>query len=353
MSNNVAPAVDATLQAAATGNGPGTPMSVGGLSGVLLQVSGSASCTVTPQVALPGQAYVAVPCVNIVTGAIVPAATGIAANGLYFVPLSGADQLEAVVSGLTTGAVTVTGKGIEGPPPWQMSALQASGSIVGSVNQGNPPWTQNLTAVGGTAVAAGQAAMAASVPVAIASNQSNVPENVVQWGGVAVVTGGINGAPGVGGLAANGSALAGNPVLMAGSDGTNARDVATDAAGVVKTGHVPLGAALEVGSANAAAANNQTLAAAAGKTTYISGFDVSGLGATAGSTIAVTVTGLSNTLTFYYTVPAGVTAAAPNLSIRFDPPLPASAPNTAIVVNVPSFGAGNTTAAASAYGFQV
>lgn len=109
---------------------------------------------------------------------------------------------------------------------------------------------------------------------------------------------------------------------------------------------------LEVSSTAAAAANNQTLAGAPGRTTYIEGFTVSGLGATAGSTIAITVTGIANTLTYEYTVPAGVTVAAPLLDVRFPDPIPATAQNTPIVVNVPSFGAGNTTAAASAYGFQ-
>ena len=109
---------------------------------------------------------------------------------------------------------------------------------------------------------------------------------------------------------------------------------------------------LEVSAVVAAATNNQTLAGAAGRTTYIEGFTVSGLGATAGSTIAITVTGIANTLTYEYTVPAGVAAAAPLLDIRFPDPIPATAANTPIVVNVPSFGAGNTAATASAYGFQ-
>ena len=115
------------------------------------------------------------------------------------------------------------------------------------------------------------------------------------------------------------------------------------------------GTPLLVGANVAAAANNQTLAGAANKMTFISGFDVLGLGATAGSTIKVTVTGLQGgqTLTYDYVVPAGVSAAAPVLSIRYNPPLQANAVNTAIVVNVPSFGAGNTSASASAFGFQM
>lgn len=109
---------------------------------------------------------------------------------------------------------------------------------------------------------------------------------------------------------------------------------------------------LEVGAQVAAAANNQTLAGAASLRTYIAGFCISGGGATAASIITVTVTGLTNTLSFSVPVPAGATAGVLPLVVNFDPPLPASADNTAIVVNVPSFGAGNTAAAATAWGFQ-
>jgi hypothetical protein len=45
---------------------------------------------------------------------------------------------------------------------------------------------------------------------------SNV--NVAQWGGAAVVTGGVNGSQGVGGLAADDAVAAGNPVFVAGKD---------------------------------------------------------------------------------------------------------------------------------------
>lgn len=121
------------------------------------------------------------------------------------------------------------------------------------------------------------------------------------------------------------------------------------------SGSAPGNAPIVNGSGNvAAAAANSTIAAASGKTSYLTGFDVVGAGATAGSVILVTVTGLSGgTLTFPFTVPTGATVGATPLSVRFPFPLPASAPNTAIVVNVPSFGAGNTNAASIAYGYQL
>lgn len=104
----------------------------------------------------------------------------------------------------------------------------------------------------------------------------------------------------------------------------------------------------------AATATTATLAGAASKTTYISGFEVTGAGATAASVIQVTVTGLSGgTETYIMAIPAGATAGVTPLLVQFVPAVPASAANTAIVVNVPSFGAGNTNAAVVAHGFQV
>ena len=112
-------------------------------------------------------------------------------------------------------------------------------------------------------------------------------------------------------------------------------------------------------AAGAAQQNATSLPAVAGKTTYITGFDVTGGGATAASIIEITVTGLATsaggTLKFEMNVAAGVTAsvnAQGGLTVTFPDPLPASAPNTQITVTVPSFGAGNTNADVSVYGIQ-
>lgn len=112
----------------------------------------------------------------------------------------------------------------------------------------------------------------------------------------------------------------------------------------------------------AAQSNAASLAAVSGKTNYITGFDVTGGGATAASVIEISVTGLSSAAgsTLKYEVPilAGVTgpafggASAPYIySVRFPVPLPASATNTAITVTCPSFGAGNTNASVCVYGY--
>lgn len=119
-------------------------------------------------------------------------------------------------------------------------------------------------------------------------------------------------------------------------------------------GSLPIGAtALQGSSGNvAAAAATVTFAAVAAKTNYLSGLDITGGGATAASIILATVVGLlGGTRTYAIAVPAGVTLGILPLTLRFDPPLPASAVNTAIVVSAPSFGAGNTNAVTNAQGY--
>jgi hypothetical protein len=62
-----------------------------------------------------------------------------------------------------------------------------SGTV--TANQGGAPWQENLTQVGGGAIALGQAAMAASLPVVIASNQGNVPVSVQNFPATQTVSG--------------------------------------------------------------------------------------------------------------------------------------------------------------------
>lgn len=102
----------------------------------------------------------------------------------------------------------------------------------------------------------------------------------------------------------------------------------------------------------AAGALAPAIPAVAGARNYLTSFEITGGGATAASIITVTVTGLlGGTITFYIAVPAGATVGITPLTVRFDRPLPASADNTAITLNVASFGAGNTNAAAVIHGF--
>lgn len=114
---------------------------------------------------------------------------------------------------------------------------------------------------------------------------------------------------------------------------------------------VPVTAASGNVAAGAAVA---TLPAAVGKTTYITGFECTAAGATAALVVLVTVTNTSGgTLTYVFVFPVGATVAAQPLQVVFPKPIPANAPNTSIVVTLPSGGAGNTNAAAVAHGYQL
>lgn len=117
----------------------------------------------------------------------------------------------------------------------------------------------------------------------------------------------------------------------------------------------PSGAtAINASSGNKAAAiASAALTAASGKTTYITGFSIVGTGATAASVVLATVTDGTWTLTYPLAVPAGVTTQNTPLIVSFNPPLPASAQNTAITVSCPSLGSGNTNNCVNAQGYQL
>lgn len=103
--------------------------------------------------------------------------------------------------------------------------------------------------------------------------------------------------------------------------------------------------------ANASAA--ATLTPAATTTAYISGFTVTGSGATAGAAVTVTVAGLlGGTRSFTYVFATGVAVSNQPLVVNFYPALPASAVNTAIVVTCPASGAGGTNNTVVAYGYH-
>lgn len=126
------------------------------------------------------------------------------------------------------------------------------------------------------------------------------------------------------------------------------------AIGKVGDGYTSAQTPISASSGNVAAATaTATLAAVAGKTTYITGFTVSATGATSGLAVNVTVTGpVTGTLTYTFAAPAGVLVAAQPLSVQFCPPLPASGQNVAIAISMPTLGSGNTNASISATGYQ-
>lgn len=98
--------------------------------------------------------------------------------------------------------------------------------------------------------------------------------------------------------------------------------------------------------------NTATLPAVAAKTNYITGFEITAAGATAGAAVQALVSGVvGGPLAYSFVAPAGVAVGALPLAVEFIPPLPGAAVNTAITVSLPALGAGNTNASVVAHGY--
>jgi hypothetical protein len=116
----------------------------------------------------------------------------------------------------------------------------------------------------------------------------------------------------------------------------------------------PVGAVpLMASSGNVAnAAATATLNAVTSKTTYVTGFSVTGAGATAGAVVVVTLAGLvGGTASFEYVASVGATVANQPLIITFPEPIPAAFAASIILLTCPALGAGNTNNCATIYGF--
>lgn len=104
-----------------------------------------------------------------------------------------------------------------------------------------------------------------------------------------------------------------------------------------------------------AGANNISITPPNDRTAYVTGFEITGGGATGASVIAATLTGLTAanvTFTYDIPVPAGVTGGIIPLVVQFSTPIPGRGKGQAIGPNVPSFGSGNTRAAVALHGFS-
>lgn len=186
----------------------------------------------------------------------------------------------------------------------QKSGLQSiDGSYYVTLTDGN-----GSLAPASTANANGQATMANSAPVVIASNQTAVPVTLTS----------------------------------------------TTITGTVTTGSAspyPTGATAITSSATGTTGSTvATLAGTSGKTTYISGFTITA-DATAAIAGAATVAGtISGSLNYIQSV--GTATAAQQLTQSFNPAIPASAANTAITVTSAAAGVGGNTAV-TAWGYQL
>ena len=115
--------------------------------------------------------------------------------------------------------------------------------------------------------------------------------------------------------------------------------------------HDPAGETFASTGINNNATGFATLSAVPGKTLYTTGFTIDGLGATVGSSLIATITGLGGSYQIIVNVPTGVTTPLGRIYTAFPRPLPASAVNTSRLLTVPAFGAGNTVAIGIIHGF--
>jgi hypothetical protein len=100
-----------------------------------------------------------------------------------------------------------------------------------------------------------------------------------------------------------------------------------------------------------------SLPAVAGAVNQLCGFSITGGGATNASIVQATITGLVGgadpSLTFQIAVPTGANNAISPIIVNFPNPIPASGPNVAIALKLPSFGAGNTNAVGNIWGLSL
>lgn len=113
------------------------------------------------------------------------------------------------------------------------TALPTGANVIGAVTQSAGPWSNNVSQIGGSALAFGQAAMASSIPVALASNQSAL--TVTQTTAANMTTLAT-------GAAATGAAASGNPVLVGTKDTAgNVQPLLTSTAGILALGNTTTG----------------------------------------------------------------------------------------------------------------
>jgi len=103
----------------------------------------------------------------------------------------------------------------------------------------------------------------------------------------------------------------------------------------------------------AAATATATLAADANLFWYVTGFEIYMGGATAAAVVLATITGLlGGTITVPVQVQAIATGGVTQIVVEFMQPLAGAAQNTAVVLTLPSGGAGNLNAAVTLHGFK-
>jgi hypothetical protein len=96
------------------------------------------------------------------------------------------------------------------------------------------------------------------------------------------------------------------------------------------------------------------LGGSAGKRTFLTGFQATASGATAANVVTLTIVGVAGglgTLYYSFTFPAGVGLSAEPLNIIFDPPLVSATVAGPFIATLPAGGSGNLNACVNLTGF--
>lgn len=147
---------------------------------------------------------------------------GAAANGAA---VTGNPVLVAGSDGTNARSIRTATDGTVRVDPTGTTTQPVSGTV--TTNQGTSPWVENVSQFGGSNVVTGTGTSGAGIPRITVSNDSNI---LATQSGTWTVQ---QGTPpwSVVGTAADGAAPSGNPVLIAGQDGTNVQSIATDGYG--------------------------------------------------------------------------------------------------------------------------
>lgn len=157
----------------ATGTGTAgsyVAISPNGQAAVSIQVSGTYTGALTPQVTVDGTNWISLPSqlLNTNTGAF--SGTIVSASvGIWECKISAVNIFRVVALGAVTGTATVTVRASYGTDKVSVDNVSAIPVSLA----GNTP--VNLTQVGGSAISKGQSTMSNSLPVTIASDQTPLP----------------------------------------------------------------------------------------------------------------------------------------------------------------------------------
>jgi hypothetical protein len=223
----------------------------------------------------------------------------------------------AQITTLTPPTTITANQGTANATPWNESVIQWAGGVLGAMaNYGTSP---------GTVLVPGVNAFNTNLPT-VAVNTAPVTAT-----NPAVVVDLRPDSPGIVSLGQT-TKSASVPVTLASDQG---------AIGPLSSQYPGTASAVEVSTTGTTAATAATMPAVSGKTNYVCGFTITA-DATALATGTAVLSGLTNSLSYLQTI-AAVANGAGDLTKNFNPCIPASATNTAIVITSAAAGVGGNT----------